>query len=94
MDQLQKVVQKITLPNAITLFRLIGAPIFFTLLYLDYSATFPLFVVLVVSDFLDGCIARWQGSMSLWGERWDPIADKILILPLFSLCIDVFPGKK
>lgn len=38
--------------------------------------------MLAVSDVLDGRIARWQGSASLWGERWDPIADKILVLPL------------
>ncbi|MEK9175275.1 MAG: CDP-alcohol phosphatidyltransferase family protein [Patescibacteria group bacterium] len=89
MDQLQNTARKITLPNAITLFRLIGAPIFFILLYLGYSTTFPLFVVLVVSDFLDGRIARWQGSMSLWGEKWDPIADKILVLPLLLYFLSI-----
>lgn len=82
MDPVKQTTRKLTLPNAITLFRLIGAPIFFILLYGGHGATFSLFVVLVVSDFLDGRIARWQGSVSLWGERWDPIADKILVLPL------------
>ncbi|HLC94888.1 MAG TPA: CDP-alcohol phosphatidyltransferase family protein [Patescibacteria group bacterium] len=72
---------KITLPNAITLFRLVGAPIFFLLLYSGGHAAFYLYVLLVVSDFLDGLIARWQHSVSLWGERWDPIADKLLIIP-------------
>lgn len=71
---------KITLPNAITLLRLIGAPVFLILLYGGH-ASFYLYTLLVLSDFLDGRIARWQHSVSLWGERWDPIADKLLIIP-------------
>ena len=35
--------------------------------------------VLVVSDWLDGKIARLWNMRSTWGERLDPIADRILV---------------
>ena len=34
---------------------------------------------LVVSDWLDGKIARLWNMRSTWGERLDPIADRILV---------------
>ncbi len=69
-------------PNILTFFRLIGAPALFFLLWHGNVHAFTLFVFLVVSDFFDGKIARRFNAVSIWGEKWDPVADKLLVLPL------------
>jgi len=45
-----------------------------------------LFVVGMVSDALDGFIARTQGQQSQLGTLLDPIADKLLILATLISC--------
>ena len=45
-----------------------------------------LFVVGMVSDALDGFIARTQGQQSQLGTLLDPIADKLLILTTLISC--------
>lgn len=78
------------LPNKITLARIILIPfiIFF------YLATFipfaklialVLFVIAVLTDFLDGKLARKLGQVTTTGVFMDTIADKMLNLSVFAL---------
>lgn len=70
-------------PNQITIIRVLLIPIFVYFLlsslpYREYIAAF-IFVVLSLSDALDGYIARKRKEVTELGKLIDPIADKLLI---------------
>lgn len=73
-----------TIPNFITLGRVILVPIVFWLLVSgNDKAAFMLFVVAGVSDAVDGFLAKrfnWQSEL---GSYLDPLADKLLIVCIF-----------
>lgn len=80
VDQAQRRV--LTLPNAISVVRLLGVPLFLYLLLVPQQDLAAL-VVLVVgggSDWLDGWVARRLGQVSRLGELLDPAADRLYIL--------------
>jgi CDP-diacylglycerol--glycerol-3-phosphate 3-phosphatidyltransferase len=73
---------QLTLPNQLTLLRILLTPVFVLLLmsgsplYLQLSLA--VFVVAALTDWYDGWIARKMGFSSRWGKFLDPLADKIL----------------
>lgn len=72
------------LPNALTLFRLISAPVLAALLCGHGAAwqgwaAFALFTSAALTDHLDGFLARRLNAESAWGRELDPMADKLLI---------------
>ena len=70
-----------TIPNGVSLLRLLGVPLFLWLL-LAQEADFAAFVVLVVggaSDWLDGYLARRLQQFSPLGEILDPLIDRLYI---------------
>ena len=76
----------VNLANALTAVRLILVPIFLLALFAadghdarSRTAAFGLFVVAVVTDRLDGIVARKNGMVTEFGTLADPIADKALI---------------
>lgn len=76
----------LSLPNWITLFRLILVPLCFGLAWIytrDQSwirwAVFAGFVVAALSDWLDGYLARRLDLQTRLGAILDPIADKLLV---------------
>ncbi len=75
--------------NLVTFLRLLAVPPFFVLLCLEGGErkvqSFVLFLVLALSDLLDGYLARRNGSVTNAGKFLDPVADKLLILPPFIL---------
>ncbi|GAM72395.1 CDP-diacylglycerol-glycerol-3-phosphate 3-phosphatidyltransferase [Vibrio sp. JCM 19236] len=74
---------RLTIPNILTLLRLILIPIFVIVFYLPYSwAPFVAAMVFWVAgftDWLDGYIARKLGQMSRFGAFLDPVADKVMV---------------
>lgn len=73
------------LPNAITLVRIVMAPVFFWLLLVDGGADGPMrwwaaviFIVAISTDWVDGWLARRNGLVTDLGKILDPIADKLL----------------
>jgi len=71
-----------TLPNAISLLRLLGVPLFLWLV-LGPEADVVALVVLMLSgltDWLDGYLARRLNQTSKLGEILDPVADRLYIL--------------
>ncbi|WP_144782062.1 CDP-diacylglycerol--glycerol-3-phosphate 3-phosphatidyltransferase [Microbacterium sp. BH-3-3-3] len=73
------------LPNAITIARIVCAPIFLWLLLADAGAdgglrwaAAVLFIVAIATDGVDGYIARKYEIVSDLGKLLDPIADKAL----------------
>jgi cardiolipin synthase (CMP-forming) len=84
----------LTIPNALSVARLIGVPIFLWLVLNNYDAAAV--IVLMVSgftDWLDGKIARRWNQMSRLGQLLDPAADRLYILAtLIGLTVrDVVP---
>ena len=74
-----------SLPNILTLFRLISPILIFVSVFFvarPYGpwAGFVIFVLAAASDFLDGYLARRFEGESNFGRVFDPISDKILIL--------------
>ncbi len=81
-----------TLPNILTLFRLIAAPCLVVVFLIlsrplaDWIAL-CLFVGAAVTDWIDGYLARRWQQVSRFGTMLDPIADKVMvILTLLVIC--------
>ena len=72
----------LTLPNALTLLRLLSIPIILLLLFArEDVAAAVVFVLAAVTDYLDGKIARRQGGTgpSYVGMVLDPVADRLML---------------
>jgi CDP-diacylglycerol--glycerol-3-phosphate 3-phosphatidyltransferase len=84
-----------TLPNALSVLRLLGVPLFLWLL-LGPEADGWALVILMVSgftDWLDGKLARWLNQGSRLGALLDPAADRLYIVAaLVALALrDIVP---
>ena len=89
----EKVKGGLTLANKITLARILGIPVFVLLMiyyvmglqrgapneYLRWSSL-VLFVVVALTDALDGYVARSRDEITHLGRILDPLADKALLL--------------
>lgn len=79
-----------TIPNMLSLFRLLLVPVIAYLIVVDGSLVvlFSLVLLAVVTDWFDGRIARWSNSVSEWGKVLDPLADKFAgIMVVLALVI-------
>ncbi len=84
-----------TLPNLVSMLRLLGVPLFLWLV-LGPHADLPAIGVLMVAgvtDWLDGFLARRLGQYSRLGELLDPVADRLYILAVVIglACRDIIP---
>jgi cardiolipin synthase (CMP-forming) len=74
----------LTIPNLITLFRIILTPLFIIFLIQgNYRKALVVFILAGVSDLADGLIARTWQQKSRLGSYLDPLADKILMAASF-----------
>jgi len=77
----------VTIPNLISIMRLILAPIILVLLIQNkYSLAVILFIVAGISDLIDGYIARHWKQQTTLGAYLDPAADKLLVV----MCVSYF----
>ena len=81
----------LTLPNLLTLSRILAVPILVFLLWqpswFDYAVTFVLYCLVGITDYFDGYLARAQGTVSRLGQFLDPIADKIMVAAVIVLLV-------
>jgi len=74
----------LTLPNVLTLSRILAVPLLAFLLWwpgwaFGYLLAFILYCLMGITDYFDGYLARSSGAVSKLGQFLDPIADKIMI---------------
>ncbi|MDT4913731.1 MAG: hypothetical protein QOC66_2859 [Pseudonocardiales bacterium] len=79
-----------TVPNALSVLRLLGVPLFLWLLLGPHADGWALLVLALsgFTDWLDGVLARALNQMSAFGALLDPLADRLYILAsLFGLVL-------
>ena len=81
-----------TLPNILTLSRILGVPLLVAFLWwpgweLGYAFAFVLYALIALTDYLDGYLARAQGTVSKLGVFLDPIADKIMVAAVILMLV-------
>ena len=84
----------ITVPNLLTVFRMVLIPVFVSLLfYQRFLFALAVFAVAGVTDGLDGLLARRFNQKSQLGTILDPIADKLMLVTAFIVLSmrSVFP---
>lgn len=74
----------LSLPNILTLSRIVALPFLVALLWwpgwtTGYLFAFVLYAVMALTDYFDGFLARSSGTVSKLGVFLDPIADKIMV---------------
>lgn len=85
---------RLTIPNILTLLRLVLIPVFVVTFYLPYSwAPFVaamVFWLAAVTDYFDGMLARKLGQTSRFGAFLDPVADKVMVATALILITEHF----
>ena len=80
-----------SLPNLLTLSRILAVPLLVGLLYVRGPAASwaacVIFAAACITDYLDGWIARRSGQVSPFGRFLDPIADKLLIAAVILMLV-------
>ena len=76
--------QILTLPNGVTIIRIIAIPVILILLYTSgrfyHFITAFFFLMAAITDTLDGYLARRRSMVTTLGKFLDPLADKLLIV--------------
>lgn len=84
---------RVNISTKLTLARLAATPILVVCLALDFPGRHPLalvvFLAAVITDYLDGHLARARGEATDLGVLLDPLADKILISAAFISFIGI-----
>lgn len=80
-----------SLPNLLSLSRILLIPILVALFYVPGAAArwtaLAVFAVAAVTDFFDGYFARSRRQHSLLGRFLDPVADKLLVAAVILLLV-------
>jgi cardiolipin synthase (CMP-forming) len=89
----------LSLPNLLTLSRILAVPILVFLLWpgtkdassqplpIDYVLAFILYCLMGITDYFDGYLARAQGTVSKLGVFLDPVADKIMVAAVIVMVV-------
>jgi CDP-diacylglycerol--glycerol-3-phosphate 3-phosphatidyltransferase len=83
----------VNLPNAITVGRILVAPLIAALPFINSPfarlAAFLVYIIAAISDYYDGMLARTRNLITDLGSLLDPLADKLLLfatlIPMFVL---------
>ena len=91
------------LSNKLTVFRLLSVPVILALLFVHEHLSLDqkvlrlvtsiladaLFIAATVSDYWDGELARRHGWATKFGRLMDPLADKVLVITLFTAFVEM-----
>ncbi len=105
MRNLLECLPMMTIPNILTLSRILLIPVFVVLYYFQPtytdSAAFSwvnfwltaTFVILSITDYLDGYLARKLNTISQLGAFLDPVADKLIVSTALVMLVDFYPSE-
>jgi CDP-diacylglycerol--glycerol-3-phosphate 3-phosphatidyltransferase len=86
-------VASVTIPNQITLARILATPLFMVFLYAEGTVfkilAFAIFALAALSDAVDGYLARTLRQETAFGAFADPIADKLLVAAAFVSLVEL-----
>jgi len=81
------------LPNILTLVRVSFIPALVVVLLVPFKGkelvAFFLFLLAVLTDSIDGILARRKKQITVFGQLLDPIADKLLISSVFICLVGI-----
>jgi len=84
-----------TIPNQLTLLRILLIPVFIIVFYLPHEENnffaCVIFILAAVTDILDGYYARKLNQISSLGVFLDPVADKLMVAVVLVLLIQRNP---
>ena len=84
-----------TIPNLLTLLRIILIPVFVIVFYVPYNwanlASTLIFALAAITDWLDGYLARRLGQHSAFGAFLDPVAVKLMVAVALVLLVQDNP---
>lgn len=82
---------KFNWPNQLTLLRIALIPVFVVIFYLPYTWAPPasalIFALAGITDWFDGWLARRWNETSAFGEFFDPVADKLIVMAALVLTL-------
>jgi len=88
---------KITIPTALTLFRILLLPVMVIVFFAPFRganvAAAAIFIAAAITDWLDGWIARRWHQYSAFGAFLDPVADKLMVATALFLIVQSHPTK-
>ena len=92
MSFCEKIKNDLTVPNALSLMRIVVVlPFVMSVIYDDYITAVAILIISGVTDFLDGIIARKFNQVTELGKMLDPTADKITLVAVM-VCVGIkFP---
>lgn len=80
-----------SLPNLLTLSRIVVIPVMVALFYVDGPTArwgaCALFIAAAITDWFDGYVARSRNQVSTFGRFLDPIADKLLVVSVLFMLV-------
>ena len=86
---------QITIPTALTLFRILLLPVMVIVFYAGFHganiAAAAIFIAAAITDWLDGWIARRWDMGSEFGAFLDPVADKLMVAVTLFLLVQENP---
>ena len=82
----------LSLPNLLTLSRIVAVPLLVWFLWwpdweAGYGIAFVLYCLMGITDYFDGYLARSSGAVSRLGIFLDPIADKIMVAAVILILV-------
>jgi CDP-diacylglycerol--glycerol-3-phosphate 3-phosphatidyltransferase len=83
---------RITIPNALTIVRILLVPVLVVVFYLPFKnhllVAAVIFAVAALTDWFDGFLARRLGQMTAFGAFLDPVADKLMVSIALILLVE------
>lgn len=83
---------KWTLPNILTLLRIVLIPVLVVVFYLPFPwsplLSAAIFGLAAITDWLDGYLARRLRQLSVFGAFLDPVADKLMVTVALVLLVE------
>jgi CDP-diacylglycerol--glycerol-3-phosphate 3-phosphatidyltransferase len=87
---------KVTIPTAVTLFRIGLIPLFVVVFYLPFPwsdlVAAAIFGFASLTDWVDGYLARALKQESSFGAFLDPVADKLMVVVAIVLIVESHPS--